>query len=438
VAASSLAGHPARRVLAPEGTRRHLWLVRLSSPVAAYYLILGATGALTVLGLVMVLSSSNVDSLVENGNSFSVFAKQAAFAAIAVPLAYVASRVPARTYRRMAWPLLGLAAALLVAVALVGIGGSSTGNQNWLVIGPVTIQPSEAAKLSLIVWTAAVLARKRPLLGSLRHLVIPVVPGAMLVLALVLLGKDLGTAMVMMAILGGLLFVAGAPLRLFLVGGALAAGAVAAIVSASPNKMQRIDVWLGHAQCDRFNECWQSTHGTWALATGGWWGVGLGVGREKWGWLPEAHNDYIFAIIGEELGLAGTLAILVLFALLALGLYRLVVSTDDYFVKVVSGGVLVWIIGQALINVAVVLGVLPVLGVPLPLVSSGGSALITTLVGLGMVIGFARRLPGAAEALAAQPRIVRRSVAILPRRLSRVRAARGSARRIRPARGQGR
>jgi cell division protein FtsW len=165
--------------------------------------------------------------------------------------------------------------------------------------------------------------------------------------------------------------------------------------------------------------CWQPVHGRWALATGGWWGLGLGESREKWGFLPAAHNDYIFSIIGEELGLPGTLSILVLFGLLALGLYRLVVTTDDLMVKIATAGVFAWVLLQALINICVVVGFLPVIGLPLPLVSSGGSALVTTLFALGIVLGFARRVPGAPEALAARAGVVRRTLAVVPLRVRR-------------------
>jgi cell division protein FtsW len=157
-------------------------------------------------------------------------------------------------------------------------------------------------------------------------------------------------------------------------------------------------------------------HALWALASGGWWGLGLGESRQKWFWLPEAHNDFIFAIIGEELGLVGTLAVLGLFAMLGIGLFRLVIAADDVFVKIATGGVLAWVLGQALVNIGAVVGLLPVVGVPLPLVSSGGSALVTTLIALGMVLGFARRVPGAAEALASRPSVVARSLAVLPGR----------------------
>jgi cell division protein FtsW len=395
------------------------WFARLDSPLAAYYLVLGSTVALAGVGLVMVLSSSSVASLKETGSSYTWFAKQAFFAAVALPLTVLASRLSARTWRRLAWPMLVVGAAGLVLV-LSPLGYSVNGNQNWIAIGPATLQPSELVKLALVVWSATVLERKRALFHRLPHVLVPIVPVAIVLLALVLTGNDLGTAMVLMLLVGGLLFVAGAPLRVLTLATAGAAAVMVSMVTGSANRMGRVQDWLAGSACtDYYGTCWQTMHGKWALATGGWWGVGLGASREKWSWLPEAHNDFIFAIIGEELGLAGTLSVLALFGLLGYGLLRVVLATDDIFVKVATGGVLIWVLGQAMINIGAVLGVFPVVGVPLPLVSSGGSALITTLIALGMVLGFARRIPGAPEALAARPGMVRRSLAVLPGRSRR-------------------
>jgi cell division protein FtsW len=393
---------------------RNPWLARLDSPLAAYYLVLGSTVALASIGLVMVLSSSSVESFRDTHSSYTIFAKQALFAAAAVPVAWVCSRLPRRFWTAMAWPLLvvGFGGLLLV---LTPLGYAVLGNRNWIMIGGFTVQPSEAAKLALIVWGATVLERKRPMFDRPVHVLVPVVPAAGLMLLLVLIGNDLGTALIMIGIVAALLFVAGAPLRVFTLAAGAATPVVALLVITSSNRMHRVQLWLSGSACtDIFGSCLQTVHGKWALATGGWWGVGLGASRQKWSWLPEAHNDFIFAIIGEELGLAGTLAVLALFALLGFGLFRLVLASDDMFVKVATGGVLVWVLGQAVVNVGAVSGVLPVIGVPLPLVSSGGSALMMTLIALGMVLGFARRVPGAPQALASRSGVVRRSLAVLP------------------------
>jgi cell division protein FtsW len=393
---------------------RSVWAARLQSPLAAYYLVLGSTIALVVIGLIMVLSSSSVESLRKLHSSYTIFGKQAMFAAIGLPLAVVAAWVPPKVWKALAWPLLLLGVGALLLV--LAMGQTVNGNRNWVVIGGVTLQPSEAVKLSLVVWVAAVLERKRPLMHFPVHAVVPVVPVTALLLALVLAGRDLGTALVLMGLVAALMFTAGVPLRVFAVTGALAAAAVALLVATSPNRMQRLDVWHNSGAADPQGTNWQPLHALWALASGGWWGLGLGESRQKWFWLPEAHNDFIFAVIGEELGLVGTLAVLGLFAMLGIGLFRLVLAADDLFVKIATGGVLAWVLGQALVNIGAVVGLLPVVGVPLPLVSSGGSALVTTLIALGMVLGFARRVPGAAEALASRPSVVARSLAVLPGR----------------------
>jgi cell division protein FtsW len=403
------------RPAAPEPrVRGGAWAARLQSPLAAYYLVLGSTIALVVIGLVMVLSSSSVESLRSLHSSYTIFAKQATFAAIGLPLAVAAAFVPVRGWKALAWPLLvvGFGALLLVLVK----GTNVNGNQNWVRVGGFSLQPSEAVKLSLVVWVAVVLERKRPLFDRAVHAVVPVVPVAFVLLVLVLAGRDLGTALIILGLVAALLFAAGAPLRVFAWGGALVTVAVFLLVQTSANRMERFSATYGGGAADPQGVGYQPLHGLWALASGGWWGLGLGESRQKWRWLPEAHNDYIFAIIGEELGLVGTLAVLALFAILAVGLFRLVVASDDVFVKIATGGVLAWVLGQALVNIGTVVGLLPVIGVPLPLVSSGGSALVTTLIALGMVLGFARRVPGAAEALASRPSVVRRSLAVLPGR----------------------
>lgn len=399
--------------------RRSVWLARAESPLAPYYLIVGASLALTGIGLVMVLSSSSVTSYdAGRGSSYTEFLNQARFAALALPLAWLASRMPKRFWTRFAWPML-LVGLVLQMLVLSPLGLEEGGNRAWIAIGGIVMQPAEVSKIALIVWGATVLARKRPLLNRTAHLLVPVVPGTLAVLGLVLLGRDLGSALVLMAIVGAMLFVAGAPMRWFALVGGTATAAVALLVTSSDNRSDRLQIWLsGCADPDRIG-CWQPAHGRYALATGGWWGVGLGGSREKWGFLPAAHNDYIFSIVGEELGLPGTFTILALFGLLAFGLYRLVVSSDDLMVKIASAGIFTWIILQAMINIAVVVGLLPVVGLPLPLVSSGGSALVTTLFVLGIAVGFARRVPGAPEALATRGNVVKRSLAVVPLRVRR-------------------
>jgi cell division protein FtsW len=394
------------------------WLERFESPVTTYYLLLSATAMLVVIGLVMVLSASSVTSYESTSSSFTVFFNQLQFAVLGVIGAFVANRLPLSIWKRVAVPILAVAICLQALVFVPGLGVRVNGNRNWIHIAGQQVQPSEFAKVALVLFGAAALTKKRAKLGKFMHVAVPLVfPAGALLLLLVLGGGDLGTGLVLLAIIAGMLFAAGVPGRMFLGAGAGAAALAATMALTSANRMGRIHAWL--AGCTDPNKCFQTIHGQYALADGGWWGVGLGASREKWSWLPEAHNDFIFAIIGEELGLPGTLVIIGLFGLLAFSCYRLVRRSDDFFIRVAAAGVMVWILTQATINIGSVIGLLPVIGVPLPLVSSGGSALVATLFALGMLLSFARGEPGCREALAARPGVVRRSLAVMAMRRDR-------------------
>jgi len=382
-----------------------------NSAVATYYVVVGATGLLVALGLVMVLSSSAIDSISENGNPYAVFLRQAQFALIGLVALVLASRMPVRLLRVLAWPAL-LASVALQMLVFTPLGRAEGGNRNWVYLGGTAFQPSEVVKLALALWLGSVLARKQPLLRDWKHSFVPAVPVALAAVGVVLAGHDLGTAMIMFLLVMGAMFVAGVPMRFFAAVAVVVAGAVTVLVLSGNNRVGRILSWLS-ADCDVSAACYQPLHGTWALGSGGVFGLGLGASREKWNYLPAAHNDFIFAIIGEELGLVGTLLVLLLLGLLAAAFLRLVARHPDPFVKITTGAIGCWIIGQALVNIAVVIGLAPVVGIPLPLVSAGGSALIVTMAAMGVVIAFARDEPGAAEALAARPGVLRRSLAVL-------------------------
>ncbi|MEI2827486.1 MAG: putative lipid II flippase FtsW [Dermatophilaceae bacterium] len=390
----------------------------LSSPVSPYYLLIGSTAALVVIGLVMVLSASMITAYKLEGSSFAVFTDQAKYAVIGLVAAWIASRLPVRAWKRFAVPLLS-GAILLQALVFSPLGLVKNGNRNWLRLPGVTLQPSELTKLGLILVGAFFLARHQRELHRMVRVIVPyLVPFVAVTIALVLAGHDLGTALVLLAIVAAVLFGAGVPRRVFAVAGAVAVAAVAFLVVTSGNRMGRITNWLSGSCTDPNGECGQSVHGLYALADGGWWGVGLGASKEKWAWLPEAHNDFIFAIIGEELGLPGTFVILALFALFATACVLLVMRSTDQFVRITTVGVMAWVLGQAMINIGAVIGLLPVIGVPLPFVSAGGSALVSTLVGVGVLVSCARHDPAARAILATRPSVVHRSRAIFPRRRS--------------------
>jgi len=370
----------------------------LKRPLTSYYLLLGAAALLLVIGLIMVMSASSVYAYrYYNGDSYAVVKKQLMWVLLGLPLAFVASRISQRWLRRLIWP--GYIAALGLLLLTAFMGTTVNGNKNWLMLGPVGIQASEIAKLALVLWAGHIYALKERRLRNLHEIVMPVVPGLLFATALVLLGKDLGTALVFGAILLGVLWVVGFPTKLFTIALLVVGSAALFFVGTSKTRLIRIENFLNPFK-DFQGAGWQAGHGLYALSSGGWFGQGIGASQQKWGDLPEAHTDFIFAVLGEELGLVGTLLVIGLFAVLAYAAIRVARQTEDMFVRYVTFGVVVWLVGQAVINIGMVLAFLPVIGIPLPLVSYGGSALLPSLIALGLVIGFARREPEAARALA--------------------------------------
>ncbi|MER5909456.1 putative lipid II flippase FtsW [Streptomyces sp. NPDC001982] len=380
-------------------------------PLTAYYLILGGGLMITVLGLVMVYSASQITALQLSLPGSYFFRKQFLAAVIGGGLLFAASRMPVKLHRALAYPILAGAVFLMVLVQIPGIGMSVNGNQNWISLGgSFQIQPSEFGKLALVLWGADLIARKhdKKLLTQWKHMLVPLVPVAFLLLGLIMLGGDMGTAIILTAILFGLLWLAGAPTRLFAGVLAIAATLGVILIKTSPNRMARLQC-IGATDPGPGDSCWQAVHGIYALASGGLFGSGLGASVEKWGQLPEAHTDFIFAVTGEELGLAGTLSVLALFAALGYAGIRVAGRTEDPFVRYAAGGVTTWITAQAVINIGAVLGLLPIAGVPLPLFSYGGSALLPTMFAIGLLIAFARDEPAARAALAMrQPRFGRK------------------------------
>ncbi|MCR2800634.1 MULTISPECIES: putative lipid II flippase FtsW [unclassified Microbacterium] len=384
----------------PDGASRGPVAARISlgkvfAPVPSeFVLISSAALLLTSFGLVMVLSATSAVSTAAGLGPFDTLIKQSVFAAIGIPLMFVMSRFPVAFWKKIAWPALIAATFLQLLVFVPGIGIENDGNRNWISIAGQQAQPSEFLKLTLALWLGLVLFRKRSLLTKWQHVFIPVVPVGGLVIATVMAGGDLGTTMILVLILLGALFFSGVKLRLFIIPLILAAVTVAVLAIRSPNRMARIMSFL-NPNCieDYLDGCYQAMHGVWGLAAGGVFGLGLGNSREKYAWLPAAAHDYIFAIVGEELGLIGCIVALGLFALFAVGAFHVVRKTDDPFVRIAAGAITVWIVGQALINMGVVLRVVPVLGVPLPFMSQGGTALLSVLMACGVLLSFARTLP---------------------------------------------
>ena len=370
----------------------------LQRPLASYHLLLTSTLLLLVLGLVMVFSASSVRSYAETGSAYATGLKQATFICVGLPLMFVAARTPVRWFRAAAYPV--LVTVLLLLVAVLFVGREVKGATSWIPL-PMgfNLQPAELAKLALAVWGADLLVRKQKLLGERRHLLVPLVPVTCLVLMLILLQPDFGTAVSVSVVVVALLWVVGTPLRLFAGLCAVVAVAAGLLAVSAPHRVERL-LSFRDPFADAGDTGYQAVQGFYALSSGGMFGLGLGASREKWaGGLPEAHTDYVFAIIGEELGLLGTLTVLSLFAVLIYSGVRIAQRATDLFVRLAASAVTAWLAGQAIINMGAVVGLLPITGIPLPLVSFGGSALLVTLAAIGMLLSFARQEPGAAEAL---------------------------------------
>lgn len=395
----------------------------LDRPLTSYHLLLGAVALLLLVGVMMVLSASSVSAYVTFDDSYYYVKRQAVFGVVGILGALVVIKLPPSTLRVLGWVAVAVSAVLLV-LTYTPLGREVNGNRNWLYLGSsmFSIQPAEFAKLAMIIWGADVLARKQRLLDQPKHLLVPYLPVCGLLILLVLFQGDAGTAVVMAAIVAGVLWIVGAPLRVL---GALAGcgllGVVAIFVS-SPVRMRRLAAFLDPA-ADLNGANDQANAGMSAIASGGWWGVGLGASRQKWGGLPEAHTDFIFAVLGEEFGLFGSLVVLALFGVLLYAGIRVASRSDDPFARYAAGGVTTWFGVQALINLAVVLRLLPIAGVPLPLVSYGGSALVANLLAVGVLLACARREPQARAVLAARPPRTRRRVSTVTGR----RAPRGRA-----------
>ncbi|GGH91317.1 putative lipid II flippase FtsW [Arthrobacter liuii] len=378
-------GRPGRRGLA----KLAVWLED-DPPGSLRPLILAVVLTLSAIGLVEVASASSVESIAAGNNPYDLPLKQAMWTVAGVVIMLVLARMPVRRIRWLGWPLL---IGSLVALVLVftPLGMSVNGNRNWLSVGGFTAQPSEFAKLALIVWAAAILDRKQALLGKWKHAVVPLGPAGGLIMLIVALGHDLGTTMIIMMIVAATMFYGGVRMKVFSVAGLICVVAALLLAATSGNRMGRIFSWLGMGSDeDAQGMGYQAQHGAYALASGGWFGVGLGQSRQKWNWIPEAHNDFIFSILGEELGLAGSLLVLGLFAILAIAVFKTIARTTDTFSRIVACSVITWILGQAFINIAMVSGLLPVIGVPLPFISYGGSAMVSSLAGIGVILAVTR------------------------------------------------
>jgi cell division protein FtsW len=352
-------------------------------------MLLGATAFLVSGGLIMVLSASSITAYAQFGDSFLFFQRQAGYAVAGTLALWLTSRMRYQAWQRLAVPMLGVTVALLLLVLHPAAGVEAYGSSRWIALGPVTIQPSEIAKLSLIVFCAAILARKWGKLDDLGHLTLPLVPVVLIVCGFVMAQPDLGTTLILAGAVFLLLFAAGVRLRYLITAAVIGGAAGFALIMSADYRRVRFLSFL-HPTADPQNTGWQLFQSLIALGSGGWTGVGLGASRQKWMYVPNAHTDFIFAILGEELGLIGEVIVLIAFGLLLYAGLRVAARAGDVFGRLLAAGIVAWFGVQILVNLGAVTGLLPITGVPLPFLSYGGSSLVVSLAAVGILVNIAR------------------------------------------------
>jgi cell division protein FtsW len=342
----------------------------------------------------MVLSASSVTSLSESGNTFAIFLKQLLFLVAGILISFIAMRMKLAHWESLARLALPIGAVALILPII--FGQNINGNRNWIPIGPFTLQPSEFAKLALILYCALQLRKhlERKAKGLQSNAIGMVSIGTVGFLFLILLGRDLGTAIIVAGIVFGMLFISGINLKVLLSISAVFSLGGLALAITNPARLRRFSAVIDPFAPEVYKMAgWQPAHSLMSLASGGLFGVGIGASKQKWANLAEAHTDFIFSVIGEELGLLGTLTVVFLFATLIYAIFRVAITTKDLFQKYVVTGIGCWIILQVLVNLMTVVGIIPVIGVTLPFISYGGSSLVANCLAIAFVLNVARREP---------------------------------------------
>ncbi len=365
------------------------------SPVTTYYLILVPAIVLGVFGLMMGFSASAVTNIASGVNPYLPFLKTVGIAVLALGLAFVSAMVPPNAWDRLA-PMMFLGA-LIFQLMLIPFGLDQGGNKNWLLVPGtgMTIQPSEFLKLATCLLLARMLSQKTVHADNPKHVAMAAVIPAGIAMGAVMIGSDMGTMLIFVGITFGAMWVAGVPLKWFAALAALGGAGAIVMVAMSPSRTRRVLEFLpGFGTAPSTSAPTQTDHGLWALGSGGLTGLGPGASREKWNYLQEAHTDFILAIVGEEFGLIGTLTLLALLGLLIYGILRLSANASSRFVSIAAGSIATWLAVQGFINVGTVTGLAPVIGVPFPLVSAGGSSFLFTAMAIGVLLSFARSEAG--------------------------------------------
>lgn len=382
------AGKPALVITDYTGWRSFL------NPLWCYNGFRMAVVGLTCFGLIMVFSSSTVTAVAEGGSPFSRLLNQGLFCILGLILGFLAMVMPLALWKRVGLPLMGIAI-LVQMLTFTPLGLDVYGNKGWLNLGFTTIQPAEFMKFALCVWLPSSLrsAKKRYRKEGMKAYALTLIAYGIGLLTVVG-GKDLGTAMILIFIGLVAFLIAGFPGKWMGIGVLVMAVMVDVLAISSPNRMRRILATYGDCSAaDAQTVCYQSMHAKYAIASGGFLGVGIGNSREKWNYLPAAHNDFIFAIIGEETGFVGCAIVILFFVILGWCMIVVALQIADRYVSMVLMCVTIWIVGQAMVNIGVVVGVFPVLGVPMPFVSAGGSSMVMCLMTAGLVVGLMRYQP---------------------------------------------
>lgn len=361
------------------------------APFVTYYMILVSAIVLAVMGLLMTFSASTVSNIAQGLNPYVQFAKNFMIIVGGVILAIFLSRIPPSRIQQWTLPLFIIG--VLAQTMVLFFGLEQGGHTSWVYIPGInqTFQPGEFLKLSFCLFLASVCVNLGKRIFDWKTVALALGVPTAVALAALMLSDDVGTTLVFLAIIIGTLWAAGAPLNWFPKLGLVAAGGLGVLVALNPTRLRRIKEMLpGHGTAPNVLEASQTDHGLWALGSGGLTGLGPGASREKWDYLPEAHTDFILAIIGEEFGLLGTLTVVAAIGILVWGVLRLSRQTNNAFVRIAGNAIACWILAQAFINIGMVTGLTPVIGVPLPLVSHGGSAFLFTAMAVGVLLSFAR------------------------------------------------
>ncbi len=356
-------------------------------------LLLAPTAVLTAIGVVEVFSASSVFAFTTYDNSFWFLERHAVYAAFGIGFFFLTAHMRYAAWRRLAGPFLAISIALLLLALHPTAGVSAYGASRWIALGPLTVQPSEFAKLAVIAFAASVLTRKGRKLDDWLHIALPLGPIVLLVAGIVMMQRDLGTTIIIVGGVLSMLFIAGVRMRYLVVTGVVSLAGLAYLILGTAYRRARFLSFVDPWEDPRYTG-YQLIQGLIALGSGGWFGVGLGASRQKWAYLPNAHTDFIFAVLGEELGLFGELVVLLLFGSVVYAGIRIAVRAPDTFGRLLAAGITGWIGLQAIVNLGAVTGLLPITGVPLPFVSFGGTALIVTLGAVGVLASIARASVG--------------------------------------------